>query len=346
VRLARISEEMLNEFPCGKQRHVKGIYDKKFDETNSLWLVDAVERMISAAREIRGANPAHGVVEVSKTVTRIINSSGTQLESEVTAYSAYLEAVIEDSSAYEMDQSRMLDLDLEFVGRHAAELALEGVKAGKIEKGCYDVVLSPIAVNQLFFFTLYPAFSAENIVKGRSMLTNKIGESFGEFTLVDNALLPYGLMSTPFDDEGIEAKKTVVFEKGILKSYITDFRHARALNMKPTGNGFREEFSSYPSTSPSNIVLDFNEKSSNIEEDALLIHSFIGSHTSNPISGDFSLECINSFLFKKDRKPIKSAMIYGNIYDLLNKIEVFGKDVRQIDNTVTPSIRIGKAAIS
>jgi PmbA protein len=345
LKLAKISEERLDEFPSGKYRHIEGIYDKRFEDVDSLWLVNEVERLMNAAMEVGDVNPAHGAIEVSIGTTKIVNSAGIDFESKATACNAHLEVVVADSSAYEIDQSRMLNLNLEFVGRRAAELALEGVKAGKIERACYDAVLSPIAVNQLLYFAFYPAFSAENVVKGRSVLAGKIGHSFGEFTLVDDGSLPYGLMSSPFDDEGVETKQTVVFDRGVLKSYISDFRHAKIMNAEPTGNGFRDEITSYPSTSPSNVVLDFSEKSNNIEEDALLIHSFIGSHTSNPISGDFSLESMNAFLFKKEREPVH-AMIYGNIYELLKKIEVFGKDVRQIDNTITPSIRFSDVDVS
>ncbi len=347
LKLAKISEEKLDDFPFSKCTQVEGIYDRRFDNVDSLWLEDAAGRMINAAMELKNVNPAQGAIEVSKSVTRILNSSGTDVENEATACSAYLEVVIEDSSAYEMDQSRMLNLNLEFVGRHAAELAVEGVKAEKIEKGSYDVVLSPIAISQLLYFALYPAFSAENVVKGRSMLAGKIGHEFGEFTLIDDGRMPYGLMSSPFDDEGVETKRTVIFDDGVLKAYVSDFRHAKILGVEPTGNGFREEISSYPTTSPTNVILDFRDKSSNIEENALVVHSLIGAHTSNPVSGDFSLECMNAFLFTNgDRKPIKSAMIYGNVYDLLKRIEVFGKDVRQIDGTVTPSVRFRDVVVS
>jgi PmbA protein len=348
LKLARVSEEKLDEFPFSKYRQVEGIYDKRFDDVDSIWLEDAVGRMINAAMELsEDVNPAQGAVEVSKSVTRILNSSGADVESEATACSAYMEAVVGDSSAYEMDQSRMLDLNLEFVGRRAAELAVEGVRAEKIEKNTYDVVLSPLATSQLLYFALYPAFSAENVVKGRSMLAGKIGQEFGEFTLIDDGSIPYGLMSSPFDDEGVETKRTVIFDEGVLKAYISDFRHSKILGIEPTGNGFRDEASSYPSTSPTNVILDFREKSGNIEENALVVHAFIGAHTSNPVSGDFSLECMNAFLYANgDRKPIKSAMIYGNVYDLLKRIEVFGKDVRQVDCTVTPSIRFKDIVVS
>jgi PmbA protein len=341
LKLTRISEEKLEELPFGKASKVEGIYDKKVKEVDSAWIKNAIDRMIDGCDE--RVNPAHGTVEVVERYTRIINSTGADLESKATACSAYLEAVAKESSGFEMLQSRMLNLDFEFVATQASKLAIEGLNAEKIDKIRCDAVLSPIAVNQLLFFTLYPAFSAENIAKGRSMLAGKIGEDFGEFSIIDDGRLAYGLMSSPFDDEGVETKQTLIFDEGIFNSFISDFRYSRLLQVEPTGNGFRDEITSYPLTTPSNVILGFKNKSNSIEDDALVVHSFKGAHTSNPISGDFSLECQNSFL---KEKPVKSAMLYGNVYELLRRIEVFGRDVRQIDNTVTPSIRFSELNVS
>jgi|Deesub1362B_J571_1020462.scaffolds.fasta_scaffold00511_6 PmbA protein len=341
LRLSRISEEYLDELPAGGYTQVDGIYDKRVENVDPFWLRDIVDRLINSCSD--RVNPAHGTVDVGKKRVKVVNSAGVDLESTGTACTAYLEAVVEESSGFEMVQSRTLDMDVEFVGRRASELALGSLGGEKIGKVMCDAVLSPVALSQLLFFTLYPAFSAENVAKGRSMLAGRIGEDFGEFSLLDDGTLKGGLATSPFDDEGNPTLKTIIFEKGVLRSFITDFRFSKILQIKTTGNGFKDEATSYPHTSPSNIIFDFEDKSRSIEEDALVVNSFIGAHTSNPISGDFSLECQNSFF---RGKPVKSAMIYGNIYELLKKIQAFGKDVRQVDNTVTPSVRFNDVSVS
>ncbi|MFO7966507.1 MAG: TldD/PmbA family protein [Archaeoglobaceae archaeon] len=338
IKLSRISGENLRDLPMGKSTNVEGIFDKRIKDVDSSWIQEAVESMINACE----VNPAQGKVEISEKELGIINSSGTDLNGKGTGCGAFLEAVVEDSSGLEMGQSRQLDVDFAKVGKEASELASNSLNAEKMEKMTTDVVLSPVAFSQLLFFTLFPAFSAENIAKGRSMLAGRTGEDFGDFTLIDDGTLPYGLMTSSFDDEGVNSQKKVIFDEGTFTSIISDFRYSQVLGVEPTGNGFREG-ASYPATSPSNIILDFAEKSNNVKEEAFVVNSFIGAHTSNPVSGDFSLECQNSF-FKE--KPVKSAMLYGNIYELLKKIKALGKDVRQIDNTVTPSVRFGDMVVS
>ncbi len=338
IELSRISGENLKDLPLGKSNNVEGIYDKRVAEVDSSWIQEAVESMVNACE----VNPAQGKVEVSEKEIGIINSSGTDLNGKGTGCGAFLEAVVEDSSGFEMGQSRQLDVDFAEVGRTASELASSSLKAEKIGKVTTDVVLSPVAVSQLLFFTLFPAFSAENIAKGRSLLAGRTGEDFGDFTLIDDGTLPYGLMTASFDDEGIDSQKKVIFDEGTFTNIISDFRYSQVLDVEPTGNGFREG-ASYPATSPSNIVLDFKDKSNNVKEDAFVVNSFIGAHTSNPVSGDFSLECQNSFF---QERPVRSAMLYGNIYELLTKITALGKGVRQVDNMVTPSVRFSDLVIS
>ena len=347
IKLAKFSNKRLKSFSVGKMSDIKGLYDKRFDEISSEFIKDCIDRLTNSALELnKNINPAKGKIEFSKTKVNIINSCGCQMEYTSTFCESSLEVVFKNYYGFEIAQSRLIDINLEEVGKKAAKLALMSEKPTKIEKGKYDVVLSPIAVNQLFYFTFYPAVLSNNILKGRSPLCNKIGEKLGELTIIDDGTLDYGLASVPFDDEGVKSKKTIVLEDGVLKSYLFDLEHAEIMNAESTGNGFREDYTTYPSPHPSNVILKFKEKENNIEDDAILIHSFIGSHTSNPVSGDFSLESMNAFLVKKGKKfPLKQFMIYENIYNLIKKIECFGKDVRQIDCTVSSSIRFNDVNI-
>ena len=43
---------------------------------------------------------------------------------------------------------------------------------------------------------------------------------------------------------------------------------------------------------------------------------FLGAHTANPISGDFSVEAMNAFKIENGeiKHPVKKAMLSGNIF--------------------------------
>jgi PmbA protein len=335
MKISRISEEKLDDFPEGGLSKVNSIYHRKVVEAEE-WLKEAGKTVISTVLE-KGVNPAEGVIEASGTKKKILNSAGAELESKETFVSAFIECVHGEGAAYDLASSRNVDIDLERMAENASTFAIHSSKGGKIEAGRYDIVLSPLAVHQLLFHALYPAFSIENVMKGRSPLANRLNEEvFGEISLIDDGRQDGLFMSSPFDDEGSPTQKTVLVESGILKNFLKDWKWSKEVSADPTGNGIRQERNSYPITLPTNILVQVQAQED--YEKALYIHSFTGAHTSNHVSGDFSLECAPAILTNED-KPIKTAMLYGNVYDLLKKVEFGGKEKIQVENTYTPWLK-------
>ncbi len=343
IKVTRISEERMGEFPSERVRnYAEGIFDPYLRTPTASHVREALTLVINSCLET-GANPAFGAVEIGWAERMIVNSSGIHVSEEETYSSGFLEAVYRESSAYEMDETRYFDTtDFEFIGRRAGELAKMADERVKPESGEYELVLSPIATQQLLNFSLYPAFRADNVARQRSILAGRIGEEiFGELTIYDDGKLSYGLNTVSFDDEGVETQITALVDEGVLESYITDFRFAAELGMEVTGNGFREEITEYPQPSPTNVVL-IHPEVDEWDDGCIYVHSLIGAHTSNPVSGDFSVEINVGFL---DGKGVRGGMIYGNVYDFLREIEYIAEDIRQIENTVTGSVCFGKVKI-
>ncbi len=332
-KIARVSEDEMPDFPTGRFTRVRGIYDKKVEKIDSEFLRGEYELLISSASKakISSASITHEVHEV-----KITNSFGLECSEKSTLSSLIVETVYDGGSAYEIVEGRGAELEIEGAVKKAEELAVQSSKAEKIESGIYDVVMDPIAVHQLFFYALYPSFSAENVEKGRSRI--RIGDELGNVTLIDDPTLDGGLMSCSFDDEGVDSRQTVLVEKGVVRSYYTDWKHSKKYGV--TGNGFRMEENSFPSPLPSNVVVMTDEAG----EDGkyLRVHSLIGSHTANPISGDFSLECLNATL---GEKPVKGAMIYGNVFEILKKLEGELGERRQVENTITKSLKFSELRV-
>ncbi len=333
-KIAKVSEDKLEDFPNEKPRKVGGIYDRRVEKADADFLVAEIERLLSSVERaaIASAQLSYEVSEV-----RISNSFGLSCAEKSTYASLTFEVVYNDGSAYEICESRSVDLDIEDAAVNAEQLAIASSKARKIDSGFYDVVLMPIAVHQLFYYALYPSFSAENVVKGRSRLN--IGDKIGCVTLIDDPTLHGGLMSCSFDDEGVASRRTVLVEEGIVKGYYSDWKYGKIVG-EVTGNGFREEESLPPSPAPSNVIVEVDNRSD--VDNALVVHTLIGAHTANPISGDFSLECLNAEL---DGEAVKGVMIYGNVFDLLGSISGYAGDVRQVENTVTPPLRVSKLRV-
>ncbi|AIY91046.1 TldD/PmbA family protein [Geoglobus acetivorans] len=324
VKLARNSQEELKEFPEKEKLPKVEIYDREVEKISPDEIRDLCEA-ISAV-----GNISYAQIEFEVTERRLTNSSGVEYSEKESAVGIVVEAVFNGGSAYEYHSSRRLDFRPEDFAERALELARMDGQRVKLESGKYTVTLSPIAVDQLLSHALYPAFYHENVKKGRSLLADKIDKNvFGELTVKDDPLIPYGMGSCSFDDEGVPAKSKTLVMNGVLKGFISDLKNSPE---NPTGNGFRDDYSAYPSTSPSNIILEYGDRG---EAEGIYVHSFIGAHTANFVSGDFSLELGNAYY---EGRAVKGAMIYGNIYDLLSRISHFGKDQRQVGVTLTPEI--------
>ena len=317
LELSKISEESLKNFAFPEKIKKVETFDRRVEQIDESDLKDFGE--ILAQDNVASAQFSVEIVE-----REIRNSNGVDLRERESYVSVMVEAVYDGGSAYEFQEDRKLFDPEPFVER-SLELAKIDSRAEKIESGFYTVTLSPIAIDQLLSNALYPAFYYENIKRGRSRI-NEIKE-FSKVSLIDNPLIDFGLNSCSFDDEGVASKETTLVEKGVAKGYLSDLK-----GEIKTGNGFRDGYDSYPSISPTNIVIEFEEKG---EPEGIYIHSFIGSHTSNYVSGDFSVEIMNAV---HDGKGIKGAMIYGNIYEFLDKISHVGKEKRQIGFTLTPEI--------
>ncbi|MET1124759.1 MAG: TldD/PmbA family protein [Archaeoglobaceae archaeon] len=316
-KLAKVSGEKLDDFPVEKPAKVSGIYDRRVEDLTPEFLREELERL----QNVAVARISHSVSEV-----KIRNSFGLDVEEKSTSSSLLVEVVTE-GSGYWYEETRSLELDIEGCVERAKQLAEISARARKIEKGVYDVVLSPLAVDQLFSNTIYAALSAENVVKGRSPL--KIGEYLGELKMIDDATLSGGLNSCSFDDEGVAAKRKVLVD-GEVKSFLTDWKHSKTFGV--TGNGFREEVTLPPSPSPTNVVVETKKCDA---EDAIYVHQFIGAHTANPVSGDFSYECHHATL---NDEPVR-LMVYGNVYELLRNLEGRVGEVEQHGNTVSAALR-------
>ncbi|MCS7143605.1 MAG: TldD/PmbA family protein [Archaeoglobaceae archaeon] len=331
-KTARISEEKMDSFPNEKPAKVLGIYDKTLEELKSDFLKEEYEILVNSVERatIASAFIMHGVFEVS-----IRNSSGADLNEKGTFSSFSIETVYGEGSGFSQCESRNRKLNIAETALYAEELAINSSKAVKIESGHYDVVLTPHAIHQLFSNTLYPSLSAENVSKGRSML--KKGSFLGELRIIDDPTIEGGIESYSFDDEGVKARRKTLVDRNVLCFY-SDWKNSKEFGL--TSNGIRASIDLPPSPMPSNFLIEIDEKAD--LDKALVIQNFIGSHTANPLSGDFSVECMNA---EFDGKAIKGAMIYGNIFELLKRLEGFCSESKQVENTITPALRFERVRI-
>ena len=323
---------------------INGTFDSKFRNLDLDELIVSLRDVLNCIED-NGCQTTSGGFSAAEGEALILNSNGVEAYDKSTGFALGVSInALKDgdlATAYESTSSCLYDLDGIKLAEDLCELAKSSLGGEHMETSDKDVVLDYHAVTGLLS-TFMSGFSADSVQRGRSRLADKIGEKIvtDALSIYDDGTVDGGLNSAVSDDEGTASRRTALVEEGVLKGYLYDIYTANKDGVKSTSNGFRGSYAGTPSVSGSNILFDFKEHVKMDElDDAFLVTDVLGAHTANPITGDFSVEASNSFLLGGgDKKPIKKAMISGNIYDLLGDAVAVGDELKQRGSFIVPKL--------
>ena len=224
-------------------------------------------------------------------------------------------------------------LDPASVGREAARKAAAKLGARPAETGRMTVLLSP-EVTASLFGELAALFSADAVLKGRSLLAGKAGDRIASsnVTLIDDGRHPEGYASAPVDGEGVASRETVLIDRGVLRGFLQSAYTAARMGTSLTGNALRGDYCSRPHISRTNLYL----RPTGVSAEQLLrgvsagvcVTEVMGLHTINPVTGDFSLGA-SGLRIESGRLtvPVDRMAIAGNILELLGSVEAVADDL-------------------
>jgi PmbA protein len=238
----------------------------------------------------------------------------------------------------------------EDVGRKAAHRALRRLGARKIETCKATIVFEPRVAKSLLGH-IFEAVSGESIYRKSSFLLDKLNQQIaaGTVTVIDDATIPGYFGTSPFDDEGVPSRRTVVIEKGFLKNYLFNTYSARKLNAKTTGNGARG-LTGAAGIGHGTLYLEAGRQTPDEIFAAigtgLYVTELIGFGV-NTVTGDYSRGAAG--LWIEDGKlsyPVAEITVAGNLSDMLKNIIHIGSDLEFRGSTCAPTIAISNITIS
>lgn len=228
---------------------------------------------------------------------------------------------------------RRAEIDPEEIGRFAASIAVGKLGARSLPTQRLPVVFAPYDAMSLLG-AISPLFSAENVLKGKSLFAGRVGEAVASarVTIVDDARRPGGLRSAPFDGEGTTTRRRTLVDGGVLQGYLTSLKTAATLGAEPTGNARRGSYSGPSRIGPSNFFIEAGTEAATALvarlDRALRITSLLNLHTIDPISGEFSLGAAGDYLEGGERQfAVQGITIAGNLLDLLASVSGVGSDL-------------------
>jgi len=232
----------------------------------------------------------------------------------------------------------------EEVGRIAAQRTLRRLGARKVATARVPVVFDPFVARSILG-NLFEAASGDAIYRSASFLAGKLGERIAaeNVTVVDDGTLPGGLGSSPFDDEGVPTRRTVVVERGVLRSYLLNSYTAKKLGLSTTGNASRG-LAGTPGIGPGNFSLQPGTKSPQEliagVPDGLYVTEFLG-HGVNLVTGDFSRGASGLWIQNGELAyPVEEITVAGNLRDMLQNISEIASDLDFRGSIAAPTLRI------
>jgi PmbA protein len=246
---------------------------------------------------------------------------------------------------------RFSDLeDAETIGQIAAQRTLRRLGAVKMPTQRVPVVFEPRTARSLLDH-IFEAVHGGAIYKHESFLAGKLGEKVaaGDVTIVDDGTVPGLFGSSPFDDEGVPARRTVVIEKGVLKSYLLNTYTARKLGMKTTGNASRglsgnagighgNFYSEKGSRSPEEIIASV--------ANGFYVTELMGQGV-NIVTGDYSRGATGMWIRNGELAfPVSEVTIAGNLKEMLKEVEAIGSDLEFRGSIAAPTILIREMTVA
>lgn len=238
----------------------------------------------------------------------------------------------------------------EAVGREAARRTLRRLGARKIASTNVPVVFDFDSARSLLD-AIFDALNGDAIYRQSSFLEGKLGEKIASenVTLVDDSTIPGGFASSPFDGEGVPSRRTVVIEKGVLKSYLLNTYTARKLGLQTTGNAARG-LAGNPGIGHGNFFLQQGTRSAqqiiaDIKQ-GLYVVDLMGFGV-NLVTGDYSRGATGLWIENGELTyPVEEITVAGNLKEMLNNIVEIGNDLEFRSSIACPTLRIDGMTIA
>jgi PmbA protein len=329
-------------------------YDRKILELHSENLVDIASSMLDAAVSVnKRVFPIEGGAGAAYIASAIANSKGISAFDRGTIMECSLAVVAKEKTkvtpvCFEFNAERAYDVDPAWVGKEAARLAVSALKTKRIKTETTKLILTQFALQELLYFTLINAVKADNVQRNQSPFKGRIGEKVASenVTIYDDGLFPGGLRSWAFDGEGASHQKTALIEEGFLRGFLYDNYAAKKEGLESTGNASRAGYLSTPSIEATNFNITPGNKTPDElmseVDDGLLIHYLQGAHSSNPVSGEFSVVATPAWKIRKGEiaHSTRGVMLAGNIFEALKNVSVIADNERKIGQLITPWILV------
>ena len=331
------------------------------EDTVNLPASERIEKARAAERAALDADPritnSEGGSFDSSAGRRVFaNSRGFLGEYRYASCSLMTQPVAKENGAMERDywasSARSLtELESpEEVGKRAAARVVRRLNPRKVATQKCPVIFEQ-RVARTLVSNIFESVNGISVYRKSSFLAGKLGEKVAHecVTVIDDGTIPGLFGTSPFDDEGVTSRRTVVIENGVLKSYLLNSYTARKLGLKTTGSASRG-VAGNASVGHGNLYIDKGTQTA--EElikgvkSGLYVTELIG-HGFNVLTGDYSRGAFGLWIENGELTfPVAEITIASNLRDMLLSLEAVGSDLEFRGSIVSPTLLIREMTLS
>ena len=256
----------------------------------------------------------------------------------------------------------------DFTGDAAAEAARNAIRSLnglRVPSGSYRVVLGPQPLTEILEWVLLPGLELDMFYAQASPFMGRFGRQVAseKLSIYDDGASPGLAGSKSITDEGLPTGRTDLIKSGVLSGLLSDYysyqrilhdpEGRQKLGMEPSdqaqaiaprngfrpGNGGGRDFSSLPTTTPTNLVLEGPDRHSSSDllrlvGDGIYIGRIWYTYPVNGIgAGDFSGTIVGDSYLIRDGKlaaPLQpnSLRMNDNVLRVINNILGIGSERR------------------
>lgn len=312
-----------------------------------------VEEKLAIARDLDTAQKVSDkVVNSNSTYTEevrnmtLANSFGTLISWEDVRLRLMALSVASDGGRREMYYQSMdgtggmevlQKRDIQEVGSTAGREAIVQLGAVKPPSGAVTCITDPVCSGLLAHEVMGHAAEADEIVKKRSFLTDKVGKVVAneQITMVDDGTVEAAYGTLLFDDEGTPTSRTVIIQDGVYQGYMHSLETAAEMDVAPTGNGRAQDFGRRMWVRMTNTFFEAGEWE--LEEMiegvkyGVITDKFING-MEDPVGGGFEAKALRGFLIENGKitKPTRALTLTGKALDILRTTDAVG-NTRRLD---------------
>jgi PmbA protein len=357
-----VVEDQVSGLPAADQmageRPELDLYDPtRLNTEQQIELAKRVEAAAMSTDE-RVTNSEGGDFDSSSGRVVLGNSHGFLGEYQSSSFSMSVSPVATDPETGAMQRDSWYSVQRKFsqldspeeVGLEAARRTVRKLGAKKVATQRVPVIFDSETAGSLMG-NLCSAVSGYSLYKGASFLAGQLGKPLAPeyVTVYDDGRVVGGLGSRPFDGEGLPTRKTIVVERGVLKSYLLDTYSGRKLGLPSTGNASRS-VGENPSVGPTNFYLTPGTKTAQdiikTVKQGLYVTDLIGFGI-NMVTGDYSRGAAGFWIEGGELAyPVEEITIAGNLKEMFAGIEMIGSDLVFRGRIASPTVKIAEMMVA